>query len=239
MGLRHTPLVWAPPRSASHRAAVRLAASPMPGPPRRAVQAARPVTACQGNPLPANVVGGGGRHTVALGLAERRPGLRGLGAQAAGSGRTRWAAQAPAGAAVLIGSLQGYAHRVAWLSEACRLAGHGNEAWQHAHQAFDLARQLEALALHQRGVVHAHAIPPDATLAEAYYHQALAMAEALGMRPLQAHCHRGLGILYTMTGQFYQDEYRIYAVARRLQRRDRPGIAALTGVRLTADLDAV
>ena len=30
---------------------------------------------------------------------------------------------------------------VAWLSEVCRLAGHGEEAWQHARQALDLARQ--------------------------------------------------------------------------------------------------
>jgi tetratricopeptide (TPR) repeat protein len=53
----------------------------------------------------------------------------------------------------------------AWLSEVCRLAGCGEEAWQHALQALDLARQLkdrgdEALALHQLGVVHAHADPP-------------------------------------------------------------------------------
>jgi Flp pilus assembly protein TadD len=27
------------------------------------------------------------------------------------------------------------------------------------------------------------------------------LAEALGMRPLQAHCHRGLGTLYAATGQ--------------------------------------
>ena len=27
------------------------------------------------------------------------------------------------------------------------------------------------------------------------------MAEELGMRPLQAHCHRGLGTLYAATGQ--------------------------------------
>jgi len=27
------------------------------------------------------------------------------------------------------------------------------------------------------------------------------MAEELGMRPLQAHCHRGLGTLYAMAGQ--------------------------------------
>jgi Flp pilus assembly protein TadD len=43
--------------------------------------------------------------------------------------------------------------------------------------------------------------PPDAALAEDHYRQALALAEELGMRPLQAHCHRGLGTLYANTGQ--------------------------------------
>ena len=95
---------------------------------------------------------------------------------------------------------------VAWLSEVCRLAGHGEEAWQHARQALDLARQLkergsEALALHQLGTVHAHAAPPDAEQAEAHYQQALALAEELGMRPLQAHCHLGLGRLYGQIGR--------------------------------------
>jgi len=37
--------------------------------------------------------------------------------------------------------------------------------------------------------------------AKAYYRQALALAEELGMRPLLAHCYRGLGTLYAMTGQ--------------------------------------
>jgi tetratricopeptide (TPR) repeat protein len=94
----------------------------------------------------------------------------------------------------------------AWRSEGCRLEGHGAEALQHAHQALDLARQQkdrgdEALALHQLGVVHAHADPPDVAQAEAYYQQALTLAEALGMRPLQAHCHRGLGTLYAQRGR--------------------------------------
>jgi tetratricopeptide (TPR) repeat protein len=40
-----------------------------------------------------------------------------------------------------------------------------------------------------------------AELAEAAYREALALAEALRMRPLQAHCHRGLGTLYDTTGQ--------------------------------------
>jgi tetratricopeptide (TPR) repeat protein len=96
--------------------------------------------------------------------------------------------------------------RVAWFSELCRLAGRGEEAWQHARQALDLAQQQkargdEALALHQLGVVHAHTTPPDVEQAAAHYQQALALAEELGMRPLQAQCHRGLGMLYVATGQ--------------------------------------
>ena len=59
----------------------------------------------------------------------------------------------------------------------------------------------EAHALHQLGVVHAHADPPDTAQAEAHYQQALALAEELGMRPLMAHCHLGLGSLYATTGQ--------------------------------------
>ena len=108
---------------------------------------------------------------------------------------------------------------VAWLSEVCRLAGRGEEAWQHAHQALDLARQQkargdEALALHQLGTVYAHANPPDAAQAEAHYQQALTLAEELGMRPLLAHCHRGLGHAVCQIGRRQQ--------ARPTFRRHRP-----------------
>jgi predicted ATPase/class 3 adenylate cyclase len=104
------------------------------------------------------------------------------------------------------GSLHAHSDHIARLSEICLLAGHHDEAWQHARQALDLALQYrergyEAHALHQLGAVHAHATPPDAERAETYYQQALALAEALGMRPLQAHCHRGLGMLYVKTDQ--------------------------------------
>jgi tetratricopeptide (TPR) repeat protein len=104
------------------------------------------------------------------------------------------------------GAVLDHAIQLARLSNVCRLAGRGAEAWQHAHQALDFARQQkdrgeEALALHQLGVVLAHADPPDVVQAEVYYQQALVLAEELGMRPLQAHCHHGLGRLYGQTGR--------------------------------------
>ena len=40
--------------------------------------------------------------------------------------------------------------------------------------------------------------------AEASYRQALGLAEQLEMRPLQAHSHRGLGILYAKIAQLEQ-----------------------------------
>jgi tetratricopeptide (TPR) repeat protein len=108
--------------------------------------------------------------------------------------------------ALSTGLLGDHARRVTRLSEVCRLAGCDAEAGQHACQALDLVRQHkrrghEAHALHQLGVVHAHASPPEVAQAEASYQQALALADELGMRPLQAHCHRGLGTLYAATGQ--------------------------------------
>ena len=62
-------------------------------------------------------------------------------------------------------------------------------------------RPLEARALHLLGDIAAQRASPDAALAEAHYRQALTLAKELGMRPLQAHCHRGLGTLYAATGQ--------------------------------------
>ena len=104
------------------------------------------------------------------------------------------------------GALENHSRWVAWLSEVCRLAGGGEEAGQHARQALDLAQQHkeranEALALHQLGAVQAHADPPDIAQAEAHYQQGLSLANELGMRPLVAHCHLGLGILYSRVGR--------------------------------------
>jgi tetratricopeptide (TPR) repeat protein len=119
------------------------------------------------------------------------------------------------------GALQSLSHRVARLSEVCQLAGCGTEALQHAHEALDLARQYksgdEALALYQLGAVSAHADPPEVPQAAAYYQQALALAEARGMRPLGAHGHRGLGMLYAATGQQEQARTELSAAIEMYQ----------------------
>src|SRR5947209_13827130 len=81
--------------SPSQIADLRLAASQMSGPTRRAFEAEMAVKYCGGNPLLAETVFGWGRRTVALGLAERRTGIICLGAQSAFSGRKRWEDQHP------------------------------------------------------------------------------------------------------------------------------------------------
>jgi len=92
------------------------------------------------------------------------------------------------------------------LSEAYLLAGRLEEAMTQALRALELARAHqerghEAWVHRLLGDLHAHRNPPAAEPAEASYQQALALAEELGMCTLQAHCHRGLGMLYTATGQ--------------------------------------
>jgi tetratricopeptide (TPR) repeat protein len=92
------------------------------------------------------------------------------------------------------------------LGEAQLLAGHLEEAHTHAEQALAHARAHqergnEVYALRLLGEIATRREPPEIAQAEAHYQQALALAEELGMRPLQAHCHRGLGTLYAMTGQ--------------------------------------
>jgi hypothetical protein len=84
-----------PSLSPSQIADLRLAASKLTGPKRRAFEAEMTLKYCGGNPLMAEAVFGWGRQTVALGLSERRTGIICLGAQAACSGRKRWEEQHP------------------------------------------------------------------------------------------------------------------------------------------------
>ena len=56
--------------------------------------------------------------------------------------------------------------------------------WKPDRKNGNAPRGNEALALHQLGVVYAHADPPDGAQAEAHYQQALALANELGMRAI-------------------------------------------------------
>ena len=95
MCMPHPTFESPPSLSPSQIADLRLAASKMTGPKRRAFEAEMTLKYCRGNPLKAEALFGWGRQTVALGLAERRTGLICLGAQSAFSGHKRWEEQHP------------------------------------------------------------------------------------------------------------------------------------------------
>jgi tetratricopeptide (TPR) repeat protein len=92
-----------------------------------------------------------------------------------------------------------------WVSEAYLLAGRLEEAMTVALRALEHSRAHkerghEAWALRLLGEIHAQQDPPAVESAEESYRQALSLASELEMRPLQAHCHRGLGLLYAKSG---------------------------------------
>jgi tetratricopeptide (TPR) repeat protein len=76
-------------------------------------------------------------------------------------------------------------------------------------QALELARRHKerghaAWPLRLLGEIAAYRDPPQADWAEAHYRQAIVLAEQLGMRPLLALCHLGLGTLHRQTGRLEQ-----------------------------------
>jgi tetratricopeptide (TPR) repeat protein len=92
------------------------------------------------------------------------------------------------------------------LSEAYLLAGRLEEAHQRAAQTVALAHQYQqrghqAWALWLLGESTARQTSPEHELAAGHYRHALALGDEPGMRPLQAHCHRGLGTLYATIGK--------------------------------------
>ena len=93
-----------------------------------------------------------------------------------------------------------------WLAEAYLACGQPAEADALAARALDLAvrhgeRGNHAWALKLQAELAARRAPSDLDAAKKLYQQALALAEELEMRPLQAHCHLGLGGLYGRVGR--------------------------------------
>ncbi len=92
------------------------------------------------------------------------------------------------------------------LGHAYLAAGRAEDASGRAGEALAACRQettrkVEANALHLIGDIAASHEVPAFEDAVQHYGQALAVADELGLRPLAAHCHLGLGKLYRRTGQ--------------------------------------
>ena len=95
---------------------------------------------------------------------------------------------------------------VIWLGEVHLLADRLTDATDLGRQALERTRARgerghEAWALRLLAETATHADSLEIEQAESNYRQALALAGELGMRPLAAHCHLGLGTLYRKIGR--------------------------------------
>jgi tetratricopeptide (TPR) repeat protein len=105
-----------------------------------------------------------------------------------------------------MGHVQWRSPLIVHLGEAYLLAGRLEDASDTARQSLMLAserghRGSEAWALRLLGEIALHNDRLDVAMAQAHYRAAMTLASELGMRPLIAHCHLGLGKLYRQTGK--------------------------------------
>jgi len=90
------------------------------------------------------------------------------------------------------------------LGRASLQLGNVDEALRLAQRSIDSSPHYHGFVAHTQcllGDIKAYPDRFDADGSEVHYHQALALAEPRGMRPLIAHCRRGLGKLHARTGQ--------------------------------------
>jgi class 3 adenylate cyclase/tetratricopeptide (TPR) repeat protein len=92
----------------------------------------------------------------------------------------------------------------AQLAQAYLLLGKREEADLIASQALDTSRRhaergREAEALYVLGEIGLSTISMDIPRVQDHYRQAMVLADEIGLRPLIAHCHVGLGKLYRRT----------------------------------------
>ena len=125
----------------------------------------------------------------------------------------------------LIGRKAGQSLRVAWHGEASLIAGRLEEAKSLAERALNLAEVAkeqgnQAWALKVLGDIASRPGAPIAGTAEHYYTQALALATKLGMLPLQAHSHFGIGKLYAQKANLNQSRNHLWAAFRLYQKTD-------------------
>jgi class 3 adenylate cyclase/tetratricopeptide (TPR) repeat protein len=121
--------------------------------------------------------------------------------------------------------LSRHALRLTWLAEGYLRAGRVAEAAAAAHQAHELASRhgeqgYAAGSLRMLGEIHARGDAGEAAAATGHYGDALERARALGMRPLEALCHLGQGILARRAGQGVEAKERLAEAGRLLRQMD-------------------
>jgi tetratricopeptide (TPR) repeat protein len=93
-----------------------------------------------------------------------------------------------------------------WMGEAFMRVDRLEDALVQAERALALTRErgergLEAWALWLLSEVASRRDQPEVETAEGHYREALVLADAVGLRPLIARCHNGLGKLYRRVGK--------------------------------------
>ncbi len=122
-------------------------------------------------------------------------------------------------AAIPIGVALAQALRLSLLSEAYLHAGRTPDALEAADRALALSREHkerghEAWTLRLLGEIHGSYDPPKFETAHAFYSQAIALADKLGMCPLVGHCEVGLARLYRRAGDHKQAKLHLDAATR-------------------------
>jgi class 3 adenylate cyclase/tetratricopeptide (TPR) repeat protein len=114
---------------------------------------------------------------------------------------------------------------LAHLGEAYLLAGRTGDAVTIAGRGLELSREhghrgSEAWTRRVLGEIASRGDSPDVAAAEIHYRAAVTLAAELGMRPLVAHCHLGLGRLYRRTGDGVKAEEHLTTAATMYREMD-------------------
>jgi tetratricopeptide (TPR) repeat protein len=104
----------------------------------------------------------------------------------------------------------------------CLSAGRIDEAAIHAREALALTRRLKARPAEAHALCLAGGVASAgcAEAAPGYYREGLALAGELGMRPLVAQCHLGLGELYRRTGKSEEAQEHLATAAAMFREMD-------------------
>jgi tetratricopeptide (TPR) repeat protein len=116
------------------------------------------------------------------------------------------------------GRMAHHALTIIALAEAYLLAGRTQEAVERGMNALELAGERkepghQAYAFHLLAQIASRSEKIQVEKVEGYYRQAMALAEELGMQPLIAHCHLGLGSLYRRAGKRGQSQEYLTSAA--------------------------